>query len=116
MKALIIIAIILGVAFLFFIAKAERSLIITGNEVIPAGLTDVPKMLLDKAGEIKSGIFGNTGAGGGGEIGNIITESISTNNIITGAKDFISGTINKITETIKAPIEDKVNDILCPQK
>ncbi len=107
MKALIIIAVILGVAFIFFVAKAERSLIITGNEVTPAGLAD----------EIKSGIFGDTGIlGNGGEIGNIVAGPISTNNIIAGAKDFISGTINKITETIKAPIEDKVNSILCPQK
>ncbi|MFH1392865.1 MAG: hypothetical protein ABIG73_00575 [Patescibacteria group bacterium] len=111
MKTLIIVAIILGIAFLFFVAKAEKSLIITGNEVMPAGLTDVPKMLLDKIGGISSKISGN------GKIEDLVNlESISAGNVVSGVKDFISGTINKITETIKAPIEDKVNEILCPQE
>ena len=117
MKTLTIIAIILGVAFLFFVAKAERSLIITGNEVIPAGLTDVPKVFLDKVSELKSKLLGSTGIlDNGGEIGNMVTGPIFTNNIIAGAKDLISKTIGKIIETIKTPIEDKVNEILCPQK
>ena len=111
MKTLIIVAIILGVAFIFFVARAEKSFIINGNEVIPASLTNIPKMLLNKAGEIKSRILDNGGTG------NLINlEPNSTGNIISEAKDFISGAINKITATIKAPIEDKISEILCPQK
>ncbi len=114
MKTLTIIAIILGVAFLFFVAKAEKSFIIDGNEAIPAGLTGMPKALLDKANEIKSKLLDS---GKNGEIGNLINlEPISTNNIVADAKNFISGTIDKITETIKNPIEDKINEVLCPQK
>jgi len=114
MKTLIIIAVILGIMFLFFIAKAERSLVITGNEAIPAGITGIPKALLDKVNEIRSKISDNVG---NGEIGKLINlEPNSTSGIIAGAKNLISGTIDKITETIKTPIEDKINDILCPQK
>lgn len=111
MKTLIIVAIILGIAFLFFVAKAEKSLTITGNEVVPAGIINVPKAFLDKVNEMSFKISN------GGENGKLINlEPISTDNIISGVKDFISGTINKITETIKAPIEDKVNSLLCPQE
>ena len=114
MKTLIIVAIILGVAFLFFVARAEKSFIINGNEAIPAGLTNITKAFLNKVNEMGFKISDSVGNGG---IGNLVNlEPISTNNIITGAKDFISGTIDKITETIKAPIEDKINDFLCPQK
>ena len=114
MKTLTIIAVILGIAFLFFVARAEKFFVINGNEVIPAGITNVPKMLLDKVNEMRFKISDSAGNGG---IGNLVNlEPISTNNIVLGAKDFISGTINKITEIIKTPIEDKINDILCPQK
>lgn len=111
MKTLTILAIILGITFLFFVARAEKSFIINGNEAIPAGITNIPKIVLNKASEIKSKILDNGGTG------NLINlKPISTDNIVAGAKDFISGTINKITETIKTPIEDKVSDIFCPQK
>ena len=112
MKALTIMAIILGVAFIFFVAKAERSLVITaGDEVVPAGLINVPKALLDKVNEMGFEISNS------GEIGNLVNlEPISTDNIVAGTKDFISSTIDKIKETIKAPIEDKVHEVLCPQE
>jgi len=112
MKALTIMAIILGVAFIFFVAKAERSLVITaGDEVVPAGLINVPKALLDKVNEMGFKISNS------GEIGNLVNlEPISTDNIVAGTKDFISSTIDKIKETIKAPIEDKVHEVLCPQE
>ena len=115
MKALTIVAIILGVAFIFFVAKAERSLVITaGDEVVPAGLVNIPKALLDKVGEMGFKISDSVGNGG---IGNLVNlEPISTDNIVAGTKEFISSTIDKIKETIKAPIEDKVNEVLCPQK
>ena len=114
MKTLTIVAVILGIAFLFFIARAEKSFVINGNEVTPAGITNVPKMLLDKINETGFKISDNIGNGGIGDL--ISLEPISTNNIVAGVKDFISGAIDKITETIKTPIEDKVNNILCPQK
>ncbi|MFH1990368.1 MAG: hypothetical protein ABIJ19_00740 [Patescibacteria group bacterium] len=112
MKALTIVAIILGVAFIFFVAKAERSLVITaGDEVVPAGLVNIPKALLDKVNEMGFKISNS------GEIGNLVNlEPISTDIIVAGTKEFISSTIDKIKETIKAPIEDKVNEVLCPQK
>ena len=97
MRTLVILAIILGIVFLFFVAKAEKSLTIMGNEVVPAGLINAPRVLLDK-------------------IGNLINlEPNSTNNIISGAKNLISNTIDKISEAIKTPIKEKINSILCPQ-
>lgn len=103
MKTLVILAVILGVLFLYFIVKAEKSFVIKGNEVVPGGI-DIPKLILDKAREIKSQIA-NSGSGLG-FIGSITTD----------AKDLISKTIDKISESIKSPIENKINEIICPTK
>jgi len=113
MKTLTILAVILGIAFLFFVAKAEKSFVIDGNGAIPAGITGISKTLLDKVNDEMKSILWNNGG-----IGNLINlEPNSTSgDIITGAKNFISDAVDKVTEIIKTPIEDKVNSILCPQK
>ena len=38
------------------------------------------------------------------------------NNIITDAKDLVSKTIDKISESIKSPIENKINEYSLPNK
>ena len=101
MKTLAIFAIILGVGFLYFVAKAERSIVINGNEVIPAGIVNLPKTLLDKASET---------------IGKLSSGNQGIGDIVTGSKNLISKTVGKLIEIIKTPIEDKVNSFLCPQK
>ncbi len=111
MKTLAILAVILGILFLYFIVKAEKSFIIKGNEVVPGGI-DIPKLILDKIGGIKPQILGNdaiNNAVGGSGHGFI-------NNITTDVKDLISKTVDKISESVKSPIENKINEFLCPTK
>ncbi|MEK7134786.1 MAG: hypothetical protein AAB735_00035, partial [Patescibacteria group bacterium] len=83
MKTLTILAVILGVLFLYFIVKAEKSFVIKGNEVVPLGI-NIPKLILDKAKEIKSQIANNKNDSGRGFI----------NNIITDAKGLVSKTVD----------------------
>jgi len=111
MKTLIILAVILGILFLYFIVKAEKSFIIKGNEVIPGGI-DIPKLILDKVRGIKPQVLNND------VIGNAVSDSGRgfINNITTDAKDLISKTVDKINESIKSPIENKINEFLCPTK
>jgi len=107
MKTLTILAVILGILFLYFIVKAEKSLVIKGSEVMPGGI-DIPKLVLDKIGGIKPQILGNEVIGDSGR-GFI-------SNIVTGAKDLVSKTIDKISESVKSPVENKINEFLCPTK
>ncbi len=111
MKTLVILAVILGILFLYFIVKAEKSFVIKGNEVVPSGI-DIPKLILDKIGGIKPQVLNND------VIGNAVSDSGQgfINNITTDAKDFVSKTVDKISESIKNPIENKINEVLCPTK
>ena len=111
MKTLAILAVILGILFLYFIVKAEKSFVIKGNEVIPGGI-DIPKLILDKVRGIKPQVLNND------VIGNAVSDSGRgfINNITTDAKDLISKTVDKINESIKSPIENKINEFLCPTK
>ncbi len=115
MKTLAILAVILGILFLYFIVKAEKSFVIKGNEVVPSGI-DIPKLILDKAKEIKSQIANNKNIQ---VLGNDVVNDSGLgfiNNITTDAKDLISKTVDKISESIKSPIENKINEVLCPTK
>jgi len=107
MKTLVIVAVILGILFLYFIVKTEKSFVIEGSEVVPGGI-DIPKVILDKAKEIKSQILGN----------DVISDSGPgfINNITADVKDLVSKTVDKVSESIKSPIENKINEILCPAK
>jgi len=114
MKTLIILAVILGILFLYFVVNAEKSLFIKGNEVVPVGF-DIPKLIVDKVKKITSQISNRKP-----QIlrNNIISDSGPgfINNIITDAKDLLSKTIDKMNESIKSPIENKINKVLCPTK
>ena len=111
MKTLIILAVILGILFLYFIVKAEKSFVIKGNEVIPGGI-DIPKLILDKVRGIKPQVLNND------VIGNAVSDSGRgfINNITTDAKDLISKTVDKINKSIQSPIENTINEFLCPTK
>ncbi len=115
MKTLVILAVILGILFLYFIVKAEKSFVIKGNEVAPSGI-DIPKLILDKAKEIKFQVTNNKNAQILGS--DIINDSgpAFINKIKTDAGNLISKTVNKISESIKSPIENKINEVLCPTK
>jgi len=107
MKTLIILAVILGILFLYFVVKAEKSFVIKGNEVVPSGI-DIPKLILDKVKGIKSQILGNEVIGDSGPGRGFI------NNITTDVKDLVSKTVDKVSESIKSPIENKIQEIICP--
>ena len=107
MKTLIILAVNLGILFLYFVVKAEKSFVIKGNEVVPSGI-DIPKLILDKVKGIKSQILGNEVIGDSGPGRGFI------NNITTDVKDLVSKTVDKVSESIKSPIENKIQEIICP--
>ena len=107
MKTLIILAVILGILFFYFVVKAEKSFVIKGNEVVPSGI-DIPKLILDKVKGIKSQILGNEVIGDSGPGRGFI------NNITTDVKDLVSKTVDKVSESIKSPIENKIQEIICP--
>ena len=107
MRTLAILAVILGILFLYFVVKAEKSFVIKGNEVVPSGI-DIPKLILDKVKGIKSQILGNEVIGDSGPGRGFI------NNITTDVKDLVSKTVDKVSESIKSPIENKIQEIICP--
>ena len=115
MKTLAILVVILGILFLYFVVKAEKSFVIKGGESVPGGI-DIPKLILDKAREIKSQIVNNKNT-------QILSSDIINNpergfisNITNDAKDLVSKTIDKVSESIKSPIENKINEFFCPTK
>ncbi len=107
MKTLIILAVILGILFLYFIVKAEKSFVIKGNEVVPSGI-DIPKLILDKAAQVLgNNVIGDLGQG-------------FINNMTADVKDLTSKAAYKINESIKSSVkssvENKINEVICPQK
>ncbi len=103
MKTLVILAVILGVLFLYFIVKAEKSFVIKGNEVVPSGI-DIPKLILDKAAQVLgNNVIGDSGQG-------------FINNMTADVKDLTSKAAYKINESIKSSVENKINEVICPQK
>lgn len=112
MKTLAILAVILGILFLYFIVKAEKSLVIKGNEVVPLGV-NIPKLILDKVKEIKSTISNKSIQALGNDVfGNSSQGFI--NNIVTDAKNLVSKAVNTISELIKNPIKNKIRESICP--
>ncbi|MEK7578524.1 MAG: hypothetical protein AAB456_02300 [Patescibacteria group bacterium] len=114
MKTLAIFAVILGILFLYFIVKAEKSLVIKGNEVVPIGI-DIPKLIIDKVRGIKSQVTDKNAQVLGSDIVSNLGQGF-INNIVTDAKNLVSKTVDKIKESVKSPIENKINEFLCPKK
>ncbi|MBI5079567.1 hypothetical protein HZB06_02800 [Candidatus Wolfebacteria bacterium] len=117
MKTLLILAVILGVLFFYFVAKSERTLITKGNELIPGGV-NIPKLIFDKAGEIKSRIVNLTNAEnvGSGAVSEFFDKIKNT------AEDLVTKTVNTMSNgkigsnsSSKSPIinnvvpQDKLN-------
>ncbi len=96
MRTLAILAVILGVLFLCFVVKAEKSFVIKGNEVVPSGI-DIPKLILDS--DLGQGFI---------------------NNMTADVKDLTSKAADKINESVKSSVkssvENKINEVLCPTK
>ena len=110
MKTLVILFIVLGIVFLYFVAGAEKSLIIKNDEVSPNGII-IPELITNKIQEIKSkgGVIG----------GNFGSPSGFMNDAINGVKDLASKAVNNIGDMIKSPIspiQNKIQEIICPAK
>ncbi len=106
MKTLIVLFIVLGIVFLYFVAGAEKSLIIKNDEVTPNSIA-IPELIANKIKEIKSK---------GGVIGGSLESSGLINNAVNSIKSFVSETVNKAEDLIKNPIENKIQEIVCPAK
>ncbi|GEM_PF-2890582 len=123
MKTLVIVAVILAVLSLYFIVNADKSILVKGSEVLPAG-TDIAKFILKKAKDLIS----QTGTGNvlkSSSGNNIIDASLPviTDKIKTGvetikseANNLIPEVLNKATDLIKNPIENKIIETFCPRK
>lgn len=118
MKTLVILFVVLGIVFLYFIASAEKSLIIKNDEVTPNGV-NIPELIANKIKEIKSQITGGNVSqilnNGGGVIGDL-TPSTFMNDAVNNVKSFVSETVNKAEDSIKSPIENKIQELICPAK
>ncbi len=115
MKTLIIFAVILGILFLYFVARSETSLIVKGGDEVRPGGIDISKLVLDKVNEMNFQVLNDKNAQMLGE--GIINDSLPSliNKIKNDAGDLVSKAINKVSEAVRNPIEEKVNEILCPK-
>ena len=115
MKGLFIVAVILTVFTLYFIVSAKNSIIIKGNEVVPAG-TDLAKLIFEKAKKVPD-IFQNDAIG--------IPKSELSEKIKETAAEVAEGLKNKTAEisemaidAIKEPVQnkirEKINEAICP--
>jgi len=122
MKTLMILATILGILSVYFVINTEKSVVIKGNEVTPAG-TDIPSLILNKAKEIKSQIGDDNPKNFSGQMADIFEPVITaegigakSDEIGNEVKNIISETFNKIENSIKELIGNKISETLCPQK
>lgn len=108
MKIIVTIAVILAVLTLYFIVNAEKSILIKGSEVFPAG-TDIAKLVINKAKEVASKI-------GSGNILQVSNSDSVVETIKAGASKLIPKIFNKAGGLIKNSVEDKIIETFCPVK
>lgn len=117
-----ILLVILGILSVYFVINAEKSILVKGSEITPIG-TDVPKLILNKMKELAPVLTGDKveNLAAGGAIDNLrpkITGIVQTGaeELKNKAGDLISNAASKITNLIKEPIKNKINEALCPVK
>ena len=122
MKTLVIIIVILVVLSLYFVVNADRSILVKGSEVLPAG-TDIARLILNKAKDLISQI--NAGNVLKSSSGNIVDASYPavTDKIKAGIEKIkvetnklIPKVLDKTTDLIKNPIENKIIETFCPSE
>ena len=103
---------------LFFVVNADKTILVKGSEVLPAG-TDVARFILNKAKNLKIGDLPQFSED---KIGDTSYSEI-TNKIKTGAETvgsevnkLIPKIINKAKELIKGSVENKIQETFCPTK
>lgn len=99
------------VLFLYFVVNADRSILVKGNEVFPAG-TDIAKFILKQTKNLQSQI--ETGNGSYPTITDAIKPIVETVGI--GASKLIPRIINKVKDLIREPIKNKIDATFCSVK
>ena len=114
MKTLIVIAVILVVLSLYFVVNADRSIFVKGSEVLPIG-TDVARFILNKTKDFISRT--NTGTGIDASYPSITNKiKAGIEKIKVEANMLIPKVLDKTTNLIKNPIENKIIETVCPAK
>lgn len=122
MKTLISLGVVLAVLSIYFIVNVEKSIFLKGNEVVPLG-TDIPKIIFDNAKKIiadknATSTLETATASGIGSLQELITNKLpeQTENIKNDIIDLASNASQKIEDLLKQSIENKISEIICPQK
>lgn len=109
MKTLIILLIISGILFAYFVVNADKSIFVRGGEVTPIG-TDIPKLILNKVKKVLPNLINNNSKqSAGGIIGSV---QPGIDGMIKLGVDAIKNQVN----SVKDLIENKINETLCPIK
>jgi non-homologous end joining protein Ku len=122
MKTLISLGVILAVLSIYFIVNVEKSIFLKGNEVVPLG-TDIPKIIFDNAKKIiadknATSTLETATTSGIESLQELITNKLpeQTENIKNDIIDLASNASQKIEDLLKQSIENKISEIICPQK
>lgn len=111
MKTLIIIIVILAVLTLYFVVNADRSILVKRSEVLPAG-TDIARLILNKTKDFVSQTDTDIVDASYPTITDKIKAGIEKVKVETN--NLIPKVINKTTDLIKEPIENKIIKTFCP--
>lgn len=118
MKTLIIFVVLLGIVFFYFVANTEKSVILKSDEVTPTGVNI--KKIIDGGNlseTMTSAISGfKTANDNGSETGAGTNNSTFIGQAIDKTRDLTGKVIDKAENLIKNPIENKINELFCPQK
>ncbi len=120
MKILAIFAAVSIILTLYFIVDIERSIVVKGNEAVPAGtdissaVVSVSKGIMAKIQEF-TGNKDNVNADVLNNLGPAVTEEIKEKALeLQGKiKDLSPEVQRQIIEIIEEPIKNKIKDILC---
>lgn len=117
MKTLVILAIILAILAAYFVFNTEKSLSLKdrGN-AIPAGIDiakSILKQVLNQTEKINPKVVDSVN---GVKNGSSVMQPKLTEKIKSKIRDIKDKILGETVNLIKTPIENKVSDLLCPQK
>ena len=104
MKTLVILAVILAVFAAYFVFNTEKSISVKGGGAMPAGV-DIAKFILNQALNQSETIKPKI---------NDLLQSGLTEEIKLKAGEIKNKILDKAVNLIKMPIENKVQELICP--
>src|SRR3989344_3780112 len=108
MKTLIIFFVLLGIVFFYFVANTEKSVTLMNDEVTPVGGRKLSETISGAISGLRT--VNDSGSETGAGAAPIV------NQVINKTKELAGKAIDKAENLIKNPIENKINEIFCPQK